>query len=1399
MSWKKLIQVHKEIVRRGEDDFFILFEKTNSSRSSSIKSFSIDSFSGPWKTNIESLNNINFSKALQAHQHEQFFIGGPIFYKDGSSKLYPIIYKEVNLKTINNDQIIINPLQGKWFVSPPMMRAILKDDYIDDFDEWLKKKIEVFNNNKTFNVNEIVSSFIDDFPSLNDMFSFDEGIDNWFIFSPPTRVSSFNVHLMRDYEKLENSVSKSAGGLKIFKEQQKTKKTETQLLPLVKLNKDQEKAVNALLSENPLSVITGPPGTGKSQVVVSTLLNAWSQGKTVLFSSTNNAAVDVIKDRLDEFNAGFPLYVRGGAKTRNNIDHVLQQVLMFSQDDESFNIKDIASESKKLDAEVLELEELIESKRPQQITELYQSAESSYSECLKEKLKIAEKERYFQEQMTIYFDAPLGLPHLNSNTDLLNKWAEDFKREYKDFLEKNEDLTKIESKLLKEHQRANNILNSWNIKLKEINELEWIKYESPDNFKNLNNNLESYVNDLLLEEDSEMVMIDIDSRWEKLEEVDDSIRRMKKIRTSISKNITDYDNRYRKLKAAENQHKIIQGKCLEAGLKETIKIDKSYLSDWIKCWLTYKDTPKTILTKLPFGLGKAKVLLEKLKTIESSFKKEIPMKVWREIGELNDESREELAEYVELMEDLAEKQEKYYKEIEDYEEVKSNFQEFKKDSITAKISNKEIPKNINWDDLLSAVENNLKQANETKKVLIKISTALEIAKKIKLTTDSIFEIRTNQPIVKEWFKSSLGSQYESILNALNKSYNHDSAKKFKSFFDQKTLFKLLDSWIELIRIYEDFIPLYETKLSILKSPKFDKIMNKFPTSEINKPNLESFNDYDVFVEYHKEIISLNSEYSKFIETGKTNLISSSQNELNRALEQLKTAAKLLDKDSEIKMKNLITKIANAELKEWPQNELDNGFREFNEVSLKSKLKQKYKEIASLSFEKAKAKWYKKISTNNTLQDSISKLRRKLGSNKNIIPENSYKDFKDVLKAIPIWISTAQATQSIPMMPELFDIVIMDEASQCTMTHAIPLIYRGKTFGAIGDPNQLPAIPTLKNEEENSIVNSLNYDNYPDHLRHDNNNVYLASFFNLFQATKHQIFLSEHFRSHPLIIGFSNLNIYYEKYKKPLLIKDANKYSSQNDGISYVQVDGASIKPSSGGSWINSKEANAVVKVINDLKNNEKNKSIEIGVVSAYRKQVDLIIDMLTKSGLIAGVSVGTAHTYQGQERDIVIYSTVVSNGMDTNSALWQSKPPNLLNVAMTRARKQLIIVGDMDYCENNFSGDMLGKLAKYCKKIHKLSKISQEQKKLFELLILNGIEPEIEYPIADMHVDFCISASGQNLIIEVDGDQHFEQKEHDESRDASLRSLGFKVFRTSARDVRETPNVVINKILETIN
>ena len=99
MSWKKLIEVHKQIVKRGEDDFFTLYESTSNSRSSSINSFSMSSFAGPWNTNIDSLNNERFSDALRSNQHDQFFIGGPVIFRNGTSKLNPLIYKEVAIKT----------------------------------------------------------------------------------------------------------------------------------------------------------------------------------------------------------------------------------------------------------------------------------------------------------------------------------------------------------------------------------------------------------------------------------------------------------------------------------------------------------------------------------------------------------------------------------------------------------------------------------------------------------------------------------------------------------------------------------------------------------------------------------------------------------------------------------------------------------------------------------------------------------------------------------------------------------------------------------------------------------------------------------------------------------------------------------------------------------------------------------------------------------------------------------------------------------------------------------------------------------------------------------------------------------------------------------------------------
>ena len=83
------------------------------------------------------------------------------------------------------------------------------------------------------------------------------------------------------------------------------------LLEVLPLNSEQRQSVRQALS-NPLTVITGPPGTGKSQVVTSILVNAAWQGKTVLFASKNNKAVDVVETRVNALGPR-PVLLRLGA------------------------------------------------------------------------------------------------------------------------------------------------------------------------------------------------------------------------------------------------------------------------------------------------------------------------------------------------------------------------------------------------------------------------------------------------------------------------------------------------------------------------------------------------------------------------------------------------------------------------------------------------------------------------------------------------------------------------------------------------------------------------------------------------------------------------------------------------------------------------------------------------------------------------------------------------------------------------------------------------------------------------------------------------------------------------------------------------------------------------------
>src|SRR5690606_4362279 len=80
--------------------------------------------------------------------------------------------------------------------------------------------------------------------------------------------------------------------------------------------------------------------------------------------------------------------------------------------------------------------------------------------------------------------------------------------------------------------------------------------------------------------------------------------------------------------------------------------------------------------------------------------------------------------------------------------------------------------------------------------------------------------------------------------------------------------------------------------------------------------------------------------------------------------------------------------------------------------------------------------------------------------------NATKNFLDVFNIISVTSLSAKA--SLPLSNELFDLVVIDEASQCDIASAIPLILRAKQLVVIGDPLQLKHITSLNKFEEEKI-------------------------------------------------------------------------------------------------------------------------------------------------------------------------------------------------------------------------------------------------------------------------------------------------------------------------------------------
>ena len=445
------------------------------------------------------------------------------------------------------------------------------------------------------------------------------------------------------------------------------------------------------------------------------------------------------------------------------------------------------------------------------------------------------------------------------------------------------------------------------------------------------------------------------------------------------------------------------------------------------------------------------------------------------------------------------------------------------------------------------------------------------------------------------------------------------------------------------------------------------------------------------------------------------------------------------------------------------------------------------------------------------------LKKAISSNgRGISLRNLFDSTPNILHTIcPCFLmSPLSVAQYLDPTHKKFDIVIFDEASQITTSDAIGAIARGKSVVIVGDEKQLP--PTRFFEADTSDED--------DFFIEDGESV-LSDCLNISMPKK---YLTWHYRSKDeSLIAFSNVEYYDNKlltFPSPRSLNSSISFRYCSDGLYEDRK--------------NKVEAKAIVEEIIRRLSDEKLSQKSIGVVTFSISQQTLILDMLQtafrkypelENKAYSGkeeLFVKNLESVQGDERDVIIFSICYGPNKDGKISFNFGPLSNVggekrLNVAVSRAREEMIVFSSLlsgqidtnraqgkgarglkeflDYAYNgrNFIIIKNGEQKEYKEGIERFIAHDLEKR---------GYKVNTNIGTSEFRVDIgVVDPNDENkyvLGVLCDSRSYINSKT---SKDRNvvqtdvLNQLGWRIIRIWSLDYFDSPNLVIDKIVEAIN
>ncbi len=1408
-DWLAIVRAHREIIKQGEARFYSLSHSNRSRLWTAVADLGETGITGPWTLGPDTLDNPKFIDQIRESDAGSFIGLGCITSRqkqgdDWVDVVQPLYIREVDA-TVADQNLTVAPESGKWAPTPVLFERIeqVGAGRYDDVESILARALEraqrvVDRDGSDFSPT-VIQEILDDFPGLEGRLA--PSSTSYVLFVESRAVSDFNLHLMRDYDNLVARLAEDPtdiGGLRVLERLGDVDPTEhEEPSDFIPLNDSQREAVQAILGQEHVTAVSGPPGCGKSQVVQSVLLNAWRLGIRTLFASSNNKAVDVVLERLQRFESDYPVAVRAGnqkhARVYQAMEHASTIVERARRAGATEGSNDRANELRDRRAE---LEATLRDGVHSTIDQQKKAALNAYAASART------RNEYEQTRSGLMEDLAAIHPDLTTADQAAvehlatSQWLD----------ERPTVRSTIDEDTRRRHDRTENRRSAESARRQQLARFEfaadgnlaWLAspgslYEAARWVRRLVSVVEA-IPPRDVEAPSWPTEFDkFTSSRQARTQVDEAEGLAAELRANArpaSERLKDRDQCRELCQVAEAD---LHGLGVDAGVDVPIRV----LDAWLVEHRTSAAEASDWKARLPFG--QCRQSRRRLDAALHGVRDHLPASLWEQVNTAEGSPHATFLPIGEALRSM-------YTCRTDLVEAEGRLVDTERfvDDRSALAARFGLPPlelvdvDQTWVAHARALEEEAHNAR-------KAQEGWERREQAEQTAATIREIRSEleakAAASAPWraFLDGAGQPLRSALRDLDASPTPEVLQVAREVLSGGIVDEFIQAWSSAHRAHGE---IEELELEIDEIPTPDqRIRNWWHTRPNSLVDLEPPDDLPdaghPAVAYAGQLADWLDGWKKFSTATGPELQRRAAEEVERAETELRRAASIVPGELGAALRRLVEEVLGAD-RAWPIEEVNSLFGQFDPRGLQAAIDAIDAELEAISFADAKQAWLERTTANPDALEATSRLANAYRRNLVVGPK-SVGYYEQMLDVLPVWIVTGQSTQSIPLEPEMFDLVVIDEATQCTLTNVIPLLYRAKRIVVIGDSHQLPAIPVISVAQEDALFARNGLDEIDYWLRHNENDAYRVGINCLpgREADVHS--LVEHYRSNPLIIGFSNRHIYRDalELRRPLEERTGADYPP---GVYLRHVSGHAQRR--GTSWVNEPEAEAAVDYVAALLTEPF--IANVGIVTPFRPQADRITELLESRGLDAATA-ATVDAFQGGERDAMVFSPVLARGMLPGTVAFASQE-NRVNVAVTRAREVLVVVADTDFCKNQ--DGIIKDLVNYGALVERLRGSSPAELKLFGLLMLANIRCRNYVVIADMEEEFVISGrvsdvavrvdKADKVVVRVDGEQHKATPAADDARKATLSANGYQVIDFTAAEVLETPDYVLGEIRRTL-